>query len=63
MFLPLQHVKYVRSHEEDRDLGLLDMLTENYNPEVEAELAAEEAARNAATATATATAATEEAKQ
>jgi hypothetical protein len=42
--LLLQHTTYVRSHDEDCELGLLDIVTEGYNPEMEAELAAEEAA-------------------
>jgi hypothetical protein len=41
-FSRLQHVKYTRSHEDDLHLGLLDMQTENYNPEMAAIIEEEE---------------------
>ena len=47
-----QHLRYTRSYDEDRHLGLLDMRTEGYNPEVEAELEREEAERLASLAAA-----------
>lgn len=37
-----QHEKYTRSEEDDLHLGLLDMQTENYNPEMAAIIEEEE---------------------